>query len=140
MGFKKIDDQGVLPGPRALLMCGFSESEHIALQNHLEQQGLKNIQVQPCRYDSLDQKLEEVLNGRSQRELVEAEKLPPVIVWSGIEHRELDSALQDFTDSGLKRPIFATATEPNLNFTVKELLNHLLSEQKAMREAMNQSE
>lgn len=140
MGFKKIDDHGVLPGPRALLICGYTENEQISLKNHLKQKGLASISLQPCRVDSLNHKLKDVLKGESKGELIEAEKLPPVIVWSGIEHSELDSALQDFSASGLKRPIFATATEPNLDFTVKELLNHLLSEQKAMREAMNQSE
>jgi len=140
MAFKKMEDQGILPGPRALLVCGYKEDEHLYMESYLKESGIENIQLVPCRFDSLGMKVGEVLSEKSKGDIVAGDKLPPVMVWAGISHEELDSALRDFQKTGLKRPIFATATPSNMNFTVKELLNHLMSEQRSMREAMNQSE
>lgn len=136
MAFKKIDEGGSLPGPRALFYSGFSEETSEILKNYFSGKGLENINIIPCREDSLEAKVSEVLEGGSSAPVIEAEKLPPVMLWSGLAHSELDIALGGFSETGLKRPIFATTTEPNLEFTIKELLRHLISEQKQMREAM----
>ncbi|MBB6482109.1 DUF3783 domain-containing protein [Spirochaeta isovalerica] len=140
MAFRKIEDQGTLPGPRALFICGYTEEEHRSMSSYLSGSSINNIEVIPCRLDALEKKVGDVLSGSAQGEIIDAEKLPPVMVWAGIGHDELDKALSGFQSTKLKRPIFATATIPNMDFTVKELLNHLLSEQKSMREAMNQNE
>lgn len=135
-----MEDEGTLPGPRALLICGYSEEERESMESYLSEIHIGDLNMIPYRFDAMEQKVGDVLAGSSQGEIIGAEKLPPVMVWAGIGHDELDRALKGFQSTGLKRPIFATATIPNMDFTVKELLNHLLSEQKSMREAMNQSE
>ncbi len=136
MSFKKIDDTGVLPGPRALFICGFPEKTETIMAEFLKDNGIEDIAVGLCREDSLLEKISTVLSKKSDYPLIPSEKLPPVMLWSGIEHKELDQSLGNFKDTGLKRPIFATSTEHNLDFTVKELLQHLISEQKSMKEAM----
>lgn len=139
MGFKKIDKDGTLPGPRALFICGFTDNDHQTMRGFLKGKGIEEVDVIPCRQDSLDKKIGSVLQGDSTAAIIEAEKLPPVMLWSGIAHEELDEALGEFQNTGLKRPIFATTTIPNMEFTVKELLQHLISEQRSMREAMKKN-
>lgn len=136
MAFKKIDEDGSLPGPRAVFFSGFDEGTSETLKNYFSSKGLENIRIIPCRQDSLDAKVSEVLKEESTAPVIPAEKLPPVMLWSGLKHSELDIALGSFGETGLARPIFATTTEPNLEFSIKELLRHLLSEQKSMSEAM----
>jgi Domain of unknown function (DUF3783) len=140
MAFKKIEDEGTLPGPRALLISGFSEESHRIMTQFINDKGLLNIKIVPCREDSLDRKISDVLTSESDSPIIPNEKLPPVMLWSGIDHGELDVALGSFQESGLQRPIFATTTEHNLDFTVKELLQHLLSEQKSLRETMKKNQ
>ena len=140
MAFRKMEDQGTLPGPRALFICGYREDDLLSMESYLKESGIENIQLVPCRSDSLGMKVEDVLLEKSTGDIIAGDKLPPVMVWAGIAHEELDSTLGDFHKTGLKRPIFATATPSNMSFSVKELLNHLLSEQRSMREAMSQSE
>lgn len=135
MAFKKIDEDGILPGPRAVFVCGYSSISHKILESFLKDQQNSSIEVVPCRDDALDKTIEEVLENQSASEIISQEKLPPVMLWSGISHLELDSILSNFKENGLARPIFATTTTHNLKFSTKELLKHLLDEQKAMREA-----
>lgn len=139
MAFKKIDDTGILPGPRALFICGFPEKTERIMTEFLKDNGILDITVALCREDSLLGKISTVLSKKSDSPLIPSEKLPPVMLWSGIKHKELDHSLGNFNDTGLKRPIFATSTEHNLDFTVKELLQHLISEQRSMKEAMKKS-
>lgn len=139
MAFKKVEDTGTLPGPRALFICGFPRDAEKIMTDFLKNQGIPDMFIGLCREDSLLSKISQVLSIKSDSPLIPAEKLPPVMLWSGIEHRELDLGIGNFEETGLKRPIFATSTEHNQEFTVKELLQHLVSEQKSMRDAMKKS-
>jgi len=136
MAFKKIEDGGTLPGPRAVFISGFSKESHQTIRDFLKEMGIKNINVVPCREDSINLKVLKVLEYQSESPIIPAEKLPPLMMWSGIDHSELDTVLGSFSETKLQRPIFCTSTEHNLDFTIKELINHLLNEQKAMREAV----
>ncbi|MDA3810883.1 MAG: DUF3783 domain-containing protein [Spirochaetaceae bacterium] len=135
MGFKKMEDDGVLPGPRAVLVSGFDEDSHAILDKFITENGISDFSVIPCREDSVNKLIEEVLGNQSEAKIVTPEKLPPVMLWSGITHQELDQILGNFKTCGLVRPIFATTTESNLKFSVKELLQHLLKEQQQMKKS-----
>ena len=139
MAFKKIDEEGILPGPRAVFISGFSSEVHKTVSTFLTEMGIVEIHVIPCREDSINLKVSQVLENQSSSPLIPAEKLPPLMMWSGIAHTELDTILGNFSDTGIPRPIFCTSTEHNLEFTIKKLINHLLNEQKSMREAVQNS-
>lgn len=132
MGFKKIDEKGILPGPRAVFLSGYNEESCTILDTFLKNKGVPEIQVVPCREDVLDNTLGEILKNQSRAALFPPEKLPQVMLWSGISHVELDKILDGFKETELPRPIFATTTEHNLEFPLKTLLRHLLDDQKAM--------
>lgn len=135
MAFKQIDEDGTLPGPRAVFVSGYSEESHKVLLDFLEEKEILELDLVPCRIDDLEKKVEEVLENHSEGELVAPEKLPPVMLWSGISHRELDLIIRNFKDNGLPRPIFATTTPHNLEFPIKTLMRHLLEDQREIREA-----
>ncbi|MBI9098747.1 MAG: DUF3783 domain-containing protein [Spirochaetaceae bacterium] len=139
MSFKKMEEDGSLPGPRAILLSGFSQEVHRKMVDYTRAKNLNDIDVIPCREDSLNVKVSDVLSGKSSGGIIPAEKLPPVMLWSGLTHTEFDTALSGFHETGIPRPIFATTTKHNLDFTVKELLQHLLSEQKSLRTAMKEN-
>lgn len=136
MAFRKIDGDGALPGPRAIFYSGYGENLQENLGPYLNERGLEGVSLIPCREDSLNLKVAHVLKDESTAPAISPEKLPRVMLLSGLEHRELEIFLGDFKNTGLVRPIFATTTLPNLDFSVKELLNHLLSEQRSMGEAV----
>lgn len=140
MGFKKIEESGTLPGPRTLFICGFPENTGTLMSKYLKNKGLDDINIKLCREDSLSETISQVLSKESVAPVIPHEKLPPVMLWSGIDHNELDTALGDFAETEIPRPIFATTTEHNLNFTVKEFLQHMLSEQKSIREAIKKNQ
>lgn len=132
MSFKKIDEEGILPGPRVVFVSGYDEQSCRTLDLFLKNTGLSNLKVIPCREDMVDQTVSTVLKNQSVAPLFPPEKLPGVMLWAGISHKELDLILNEFKKSKLKRPIFATTTENNLDFSIKELMRHLLADQKAM--------
>lgn len=136
MAFKKMDSKGKLPGPRAIFFSGFSRETEKTVMKFIDDYGLTNISIIPCRKDSLDKKLYEVLKDTSDEEYIEADQLPQVMLLSGLQFDEVDTFLHNFSETGIPRPIFATTTDANLDFTIKELLRHLLGEQKSLQEAM----
>jgi len=135
MAFRKIDEEGILPGPRAVFISGFSEESFPVLQEFLAAENIEDITLVACRENMLDQTIGQVLEQPSEEALIPADKLPPVMLWSGIAHKELDHIIRNFVKNGLPRPIFATTTPRNLDFTVKTLMRHLLEDQREIREA-----
>jgi len=135
MAFKKIDDDGVLPGPRAVFVSGYTQESHQVLLDFLNEKDIEALDLVPCREDDLDKTVGEVLQNQSEGSLISPEKLPPVMLWSGIGHQELDHIIRNFKDNGLPRPIFATTTPHNLDFSIKTLMRHLLEDQREIREA-----
>lgn len=135
MAFKKIDEEGALPGPRAVFISGYPEESLVVLEDFLNKGGFDNIRLIQARADHVGMTVGEVLESQSEAELVPPEKLPPVMLWSGIGHLELDSIIKSFRENGLPRPIFATTTKGNLNFDIRTLIRHLLSDQQEIRDA-----
>ncbi|MDA3851065.1 MAG: DUF3783 domain-containing protein [Spirochaetaceae bacterium] len=134
MAFKKIDEQGILPGPRAVFISGYKEDSFPILEGFLKELNILEVTLIPARADHVGLKVSEVLENTSQAELVPAEKLPPVMLWSGISHVELDTLIRRFRENRLPRPIFATTTEANMEFDIRTLIRHLLDDQKEIRQ------
>lgn len=135
MAFKKIDEEGVLPGPRAVFISGYPLESMKTLETFLKEKGLENIKLVQARTDHVGMTVGEVLTGSSTAELVPPEKLPPVMLWSGIAHLELDQIIKTFRENGLPRPIFATTTKGNMSFDIRTLIRHLLEDQREIQKA-----
>lgn len=133
-GFKKIerDDEAPL-GPPALLLCGYSPEESEAVASLLKKVEAPWHRVVLCTEAMLAQTLGEALaGGEKSASPVPPEKLPRVLVLSGMTGAQLHALLGQYSSTQLPRPIFATATPVNLGVTVRDLLIDLLQEHRAM--------
>ena len=118
----------MLPGPKTFYASGYGSDQVNTLRAFLSQIGYEQVPVQVCTKGHLDLKLEEALTADIADDALPEGALPYVLVISGQEISTVEHLLKRFGQSGLPRPIFATTTENNLSFSVKELLRHLLAE------------
>ena len=131
--FKRIDqDEGAPLGPLALLLCGFSLEESRTLSAYLGTIDSSEHRVVLCTEPMLTQALGQALTTTEEVPPVPPDKLPRVIVLSGMTGAQVRVFLDQYSSTQLSRPIFATATPSNLNFTVRDLLVELLQEHRAM--------
>jgi hypothetical protein len=132
--FKRIDqDEGAPLGPLALLLCGFSLEESQTVSTFLETIDASEHRVVLCTEPMLAQPLGEALTTTEESPPVPPDQLPRVIVLSGMTGARVRIFLDRYASTELPRPIFATATPSNLNFTVRDLLIELLQEHRAMK-------
>jgi hypothetical protein len=131
--FKRIDADGGPPlGPLALLLCGFSSEESETVSSFLKTIDASEHRVVLCTEPMLAQTLAEALTTTEEVPAVPPDKLPRVIVLSGMTGAQVRVFLDQYASTRLPRPIFATVTPGNLSFTVRDLLVELLKEHRAM--------
>ncbi len=131
--FKRIDqDQEAPLGPPALLLCGYSSEESLTVVSLLETMDASGYRVVLCTEPMLAQTLEEALSTTSEVQPVPPDKLPRVMVLSGMTGAQVRVFLDRYATTQLPRPILATVTPGNLSFTVRDLLIDLLKEHRAM--------
>ncbi|MCK5808987.1 DUF3783 domain-containing protein [bacterium] len=127
---KKVDKTGILPGPKAILLSGFNDSDTTEIK-HLFGEEQKAISFISLTKPMLEHTLLAVLSNESDSlKPLNEKEVPQVMIFSGISMELLHQVLDNLRESQIKRPIIATATEHNLTFTIKELLMHLLEEMK----------
>ncbi len=121
-----------IPGPSAVLLCGFSVAEAEQVRTALDKAQTGTERLILCTEGMLQKLLAEALEAPVEEEPVPPDRLPRVIVLSGMTERQIELFLGTFGASGLPRPIFATTTEWNLKRKVRDLLVDLLREQRAL--------
>ena len=133
--FKKIDrDGGEIVGPAAVLLCGYSTEDSRKFGPLLSESNAKDHRVLLCSKEMIGQTLEEALSTTGQVQPAPPDKLPRVVVLSGMSGAQIQDLIDNFSSTGLPRPIFAVPTLSNLSFTVRDLLVELLKEYQAMAE------
>lgn len=131
--FKRIDqDEGTPLGPLAVLLCGYSDEESRVVSSLLDRIDLPEHRVIPCSEAMLKDTLGEALRRTDEALPVPPDKLPRVMVLSGMTAAQVRALLDHYASTRLPRPIFATVTPSNLDFTVRDLLIDLLKEHRAM--------
>lgn len=120
--------EGRLPGPMTFYASGYSGEQTAILHTFLSSIGYENVPLKICTKNQLTLTLGEALSTDRVDEPLPEGALPYVLVFSGMKPTDVENVLGKFGQNGLPRPIFATTTESNLTFSVKELLKHLLSE------------
>jgi hypothetical protein len=131
--FKRIDqDQGAPLGPLALLVCGYSPEESGIVSSLLGRIDASEHRVVLCTEPMLAQSLGEALTTTEEFPPVLPDKLPRVIVLSGMTGAQVRCFLEQYSSTQLPRPILAAVTPSNLSLTVRDLLVDLLKEHRAM--------
>jgi hypothetical protein len=132
-GFEIIDaERGAAVGPPAVLLAGFAEAEVAAVRSLLVAIGAPEHRVLRCTASALEQTVEQALGVDPGEDPLPAEKLPRVLLLSGLPDPRVHAALDHWAGIGLPRPLFACATPSNLAFTVKRLLGDLWREHRAL--------
>ncbi|MFW5808773.1 MAG: DUF3783 domain-containing protein [Spirochaetota bacterium] len=119
-----------LPGPPAIFVSGLPEDIDDKLKPLLSEAGIDDIPVIFCTASMMRGTLIQALEDVFTDDPLPPDMLPPVMVFSGITMDQVQSILSGYSRTGLQRPIFATTTDHNLLFTVKELIMHLLEERR----------
>ncbi len=119
-----------LPGPKAFFACGYGSEQVNMLRTFLDELGYEEVPIRVCRKAHLDHPLAESLAEDVSGALLPEGALPYTLILSGLTPKDVESVLHRFKQVALPRPIFATTTERNLDFTVKTLLRHLLEEKR----------
>ena len=128
---KMKNDDRTFPGPKLFLVSGYDEGDLETLRTFLDSAGFEDVAVKCCTAEQINDSLENVLNGDTIGEPVGSDRLPCTMLFSGLTPADVKQVMSQFKDCGLQRPIFATTTPTNLTFSLKELLLHLIEEQKA---------
>lgn len=119
-------------GPSAVFLCGYSIEESSRIASLLERIDAPGHRVILCTEPMLGQRLGEALEATEEAPPVPPEKLPRVLVASGLAGPQIRTLLDAYASTQLPRPIFAAVTPSNLAFTVRDLLVELLQEHRAM--------
>lgn len=131
--FESIDqDHRPGEGPDAVLLAGFALEEVAKVRDLLAQAGAPTHRVLRCSTAMLDLPLRDALSLELPGPPVPADQLPRAVILSGLSGAQIHVVIDAWKGAGLARPIWASTTPSNLEFTVKDLLKELLSEQRAM--------
>jgi hypothetical protein len=131
--FRELGDGNrSIPGPSAVLLCGFLVAEAQEVRALLGRAGIQTERVILCSEGLLRKPLREALETPGSEEPVPPDRLPRVMILSGMTESQIGLFLDTFRSSGLPRPIFATATEWNLERPVRQVLLDLVKEHRAL--------
>lgn len=127
--FERLDDDDVPgPGPAAVLLCAFEEHETAAVATLLEQIGAGEHQVVHCSTTMGQWPLERALSGGDEGQLLPAGQAPRIMVLSGLSGGQVNGLLDRYRATELPGPVFAMATESNLEWSIIDLMGNLMAE------------
>jgi hypothetical protein len=118
-------------GPHAALLCGFSRDEARSITALLEH-AAADYRVVCCTTTMGNWTIERALGGDDGGALLPVDKVPRVVLLSGLPDGQVQAVLEAYSSTGIARPIFAVATPANLGFTVIQLLEELIAERQEM--------
>jgi GNAT superfamily N-acetyltransferase len=127
---ESVTDGTLLAGPFRFMVSGYGSDERGVMNSFLSGLLGKAPGLRPLTLNSLEGSLGALLEGDEAPDPLPADKLPRVLLLSGISYAEVRSVVEHWSGSGLPRPIFATTTARNLHFPVRELLTHLMEERR----------
>ncbi len=110
-------------GPRVMLVCGYSARDVKRLEGIAKDIG---VSVKVFCKEMLKVKVSEALNMECGGFF--DEKLPRVILLSGLNGKEVSRAMDLLREIDIEPPIFAVTTRININMTLGELLKELIKE------------
>lgn len=131
--FEALDDASdATVGPQAVLLFGFERDEASTIEMLLHALGAGDHRVVCCTTTMGTLTVGEALTVDGGGTLLPVGKVPRVALLSGLTDRKVGEVLECYATTGLPRPIFAVATQANLEFTVVQLLEDLMAERRAM--------
>ena len=132
--FEKVSQADeALYGPRKLLLCGFSNSVQPNFNKLLELLGLSDIPKVWVNETQADLSVGELIQLEDNSGLGVSSELPRAIIMAGITKNELHRLMVGCRQAEMKPPLWATLTPTSETWSIKDLLNELAAEHRAMQ-------
>jgi hypothetical protein len=122
-------------GETAILASGYSVSQQKTLRAMMDTAGLQDVGVVYIVAESLPLTLKELARLPAESNAGKTAELPQAVVMSGLTEKQLHAMMDNYRESSLPRPLWASVTPTSANWTIKYLLVELLKEREAMRQA-----
>ncbi len=133
--FQKVtqtDDN--LYGPRKLLLCGFAAEVQSKFNELLKMIGLTELPLVWVTEDQADTRVGDLIQLEDGSGSGASSTLPRAIIMAGISQKELHILMSGCRQSGMKQPLWATLTPTSEAWAIKELLEELAAEHRAMQQ------
>ena len=132
--FEKVGhSEAVLYGPRKLLLCGFPSGAQSKFRAVLKMIGFENVPKIWVGTEQSSQVLAELLTLDDETGSGASSTLPRAVVVAGITQSELLRLMTACKKTGMTNALWATLTPTSERWTVKQLLDELASERRAMQ-------
>jgi len=117
---------------KKILACGLDGEQKDLLMDLCSQKGFDYIFAYRDQDDLL---VKEILNGDGNFEKGEIHS-EVLIMFAGAEQNEIIDFIESYKKVDLPKPLFCMVTEHNLNWRLKELLDHLVKEREEVKRYM----
>ena len=131
--FEKIGrSEKCLYGPRRLLLCGFPVAAQSKFNTLLGMLGITNLPLVWASEDDSGMRLGTLMEKADGYGDGVASTLPRAIIVAGIEENELHRLMSGCRQAGMQKALWATLTPTSETWTLRELLEELAAENRAM--------
>jgi hypothetical protein len=121
-------------GPKGILVCGYSLSEHSLFILFLEQAGFEDLGVIFVTSNQSANTLKELLTLPDRSGYEEESKMRRAIIMSGFTQKELHTLMTAYRHAELPSQLWATLTPISENWYVSDLLEELAAESEAIKQ------
>ena len=121
-------------GPKGLVVCGFSPSEHAPLADALGQIGFDDRPLIFAVEEDSAKTLKEVLSSGDRGGMGHSSAMHRAIIMSGFLQSEVQALMTAFRQAGLPRQLWATLTSVSENWTPAALLTELAAEDRTIKQ------
>lgn len=133
--FEKVSRSATpLYGERKLLVCGYPSAAHQELLTFLKYIGLDNIPVVFASDDDIGLSLSDLMTLPDRRGIGEGSTLKRAIILSGLTEKEVHTLIGGYRQAGGPEQLWAVLTPISESWPLRELLDELEAEHKAMKQ------
>lgn len=132
MAFTKINNSNKIrpSGTNCLMVYGYGEEALASIDRMRKETGIDELMPVPANW--LGNTLAAIMDGSAIEKPYEREIPGPVCVFGAVSDYELNSFLDKFRESGLKKALFAVLTPTSREWRFGDLAGELARERKAM--------
>ena len=132
--FEKVSHSNkTMYGPRKLLLCGFTAAAQPKFETVLEYSGLLEVAAVWATADQIEMQVGELMALPAKTGWGQSSNLPRAIIVSGLTENELHRLMTVCRKTGMKQALWAALTPTSETWPLKELLEELSAERKAMQ-------
>lgn len=121
-----------LYGPRALLVCGFSDEGQSAIIDLIQASKIDSLAVIFATSNDLAARLGELFGREAMSGRNEPSRMPAAMIMAGITEAELHQLMGRYRTAGLPWPLWATLTSTSATWSLRALLKELAAERAAL--------